>query len=316
MRPTLFSVALGGHELGIRSYGVLVGIGFAVGIVLAWREGRRTGFDGGRLLDLSFWGLVIGIAAARASYVAMNGPAFAQACEAARASASTSPWSLAGCLAPLKFWEGGLVFYGGLGGAVATVLVFARREGWSFGRLADLFAPSAAIGHAIGRLGCLAAGCCFGKPTTAAWGISFPPGSVAHEDLAGAAGVEHASATPPLHPTQLYESLGELGLFAVLLALRRRWKTASSARPPAGALFAVYIAGYALLRFSVEMVRGDAGRRFLVTWTSEPLAALFRVPSGDPLFLSTSQAASLGSLVALALIGARRLRRRVAGRSS
>jgi phosphatidylglycerol:prolipoprotein diacylglycerol transferase len=118
-----------------------------------------------------------------------------------------------------------------------------------------------------------------------------------------------------LHPTQIYEAAGEMGLFALLLILRHRWKRAP-ARPPAGALFAVYLIGYALLRFSVEMVRGDAGRRFLATWTSEPLAALLRVPSGDPLFLSTSQVASVGTLVALALIGARRLKHRAAGRSS
>lgn len=315
MRPTLFTLALGGHELGIRSYGVLVGIGFAVGIVLAWREGRRNGLDGGRLLDLSFWGLVVGIAGARASYVLVNAPTFVDACQAARSSGSVSAWSLAGCLAPLRFWEGGLVFYGGLVAAAGTALVFARRESWSFGRLADLFAPSAAAGHAIGRLGCLAAGCCFGKPTSVFWGLAFPPGSVAHEELAGASRIGHASATPPLHPTQIYEFLGELGLLALLLGLRRRWKRAPSP-PPAGALFAVYVAGYALLRFSVETVRGDAGRRLLATWTSPPLAALLRVRAEEPLFLSTSQVVSLGTLVAIVLVAGRRLKHQAAGRSS
>src|SRR5438132_974386 len=79
------------------------------------------------------------------------------------------------------------------------------------------------VGHVFGRIGCLLAGCCFGAPCAAPWGLAFPRGSVAYDDLdAGGALAWGASRTMPLHPTQLYEALGELAIFALLVALERR----------------------------------------------------------------------------------------------
>src|SRR6185295_13470681 len=93
---------------------------------------------------------------------------------------------LSDCLAPLRVWDGGLVFYGGAITGIGVGALYARRRGLAFAPLADLIAPALAIGHALGRLGCFAAGCCYGKACAAGARacVSFPTGSVAHEHLA------------------------------------------------------------------------------------------------------------------------------------
>ncbi len=160
---------------------------------------------------------------------------------------------LADCAAPLRLWQGGLVFYGGLLGAAAAVALFVRRRRWPFGTVADALAPGLALGHAVGRLGCFLAGCCYGRPWSA--GLRFPRGSVAFDELAATLPAG-ATETPPLHPTQLYEAVGELVIFFILLRARRH-------RPFDGATAVLYALLYGLLRFGVELFRGDPGRGML-----------------------------------------------------
>ena len=81
---------------------------------------------------------------------------------------------LSDCARILAIWQGGLVFYGGVAGAALVGWRFARREGWSFAAFGDLFAPALALGHAFGRLGCFAAGCCFGKVGGGHWATVVP----------------------------------------------------------------------------------------------------------------------------------------------
>ena len=275
MRPTIVSFSLGEHEFGLHAYGFLVGLGFAVAIIRLWRVGRRMGMDGGRLLDLAFWCLVAGVLGSRLAFVILNARAFADAClMGAGMSAGTR---FAGCWAALRFWEGGLVFYGGVIASGAVMLWFCRRERWSFWTLADLAAPALALGHFFGRLGCFLAGCCFGAACHAPWGIAFPSGSVAFDELqADGALAPGAGHTAPLHPTQLYEAGGELLIFAVLLWLQARWsrpdpRTGEPAVRP-GALLLLYAASYAALRFVVEIFRGDVARGFVAEWHAPALA--------------------------------------------
>jgi phosphatidylglycerol:prolipoprotein diacylglycerol transferase len=308
MHPTLLSFRLGEHAVGLPSYGALVALGFAVGIVLFWREGRQQGFDGARLLDVSFWSIVAGLVGSRAAFVALNAHDFAEACFGRGPSVGGR---IAGCTAIFRFWEGGFVFYGGVIAAAAVVLSFCRREGWSFWRLGDLAAPTLAIGHGIGRLGCFLAGCCFGKASSAPWAVAFPRGSVAYDELQSVGVlVPTASRTPYLHPTQLYEALGEMAIFAMLLVLRRRWhaKSPDSGRdgPPPGGLILMYAASYALLRFVVEIFRGDSSRRYLVEWTSPRLASLLGLAPDQPLVLSVSQLMSALIVIAVAGLMVRR----------
>lgn len=311
MRPTLFTFRLGDHELGLHTYGILVAVGFAVGIVLFWREGRRQGMDGGRLLDLSFWSIVAGLAGSRLAFVALNARAFAEACFSPQGS---TDGRIVGCGAIFRFWEGGFVFYGGALATGLVLLLFCRREGWSFWRIGDLAAPTLAIGHALGRLGCFLAGCCFGKACPAPWGVTFPTDSVAFEELQSVGVLApRAPRTPPLHPTQLYEAAGELALFVVLLALRRAWRQTEATsqqtgdahqrragRRPGG-LVLTYAASYAVLRFIVEIFRGDISRRFLTEWSWPPLARALSLSPDEPLLLSVSQLASVAVLLAVAI---------------
>ncbi len=155
-------------------------------------------------MDLAFWMIVAGLVGSRLTYGLVNAPAFWRACT----DGPGPRWH--DCTAVLRLWEGGLVFYGGVAAAALAALIFARRQGWSFGQVGDVGAPALAIGHAFGRLGCFAAGCCFGKETASRLGVSFPRGSVAFDVLSRAGEVPFgAGETPPLHPTQLYEAAGE-----------------------------------------------------------------------------------------------------------
>ncbi|MES1204587.1 MAG: prolipoprotein diacylglyceryl transferase [Pseudomonadota bacterium] len=315
MRPTLLTLRFGQHELGLHAYGVLVAVGFAVGIWLFWREGRRQGLDGGRLLDLSFWSIVVGLVGSRVAFVALNLREFGDACFGLGADAGGR---LSGCTAVLRFWEGGLVFYGGIIATGLVVLLFCRREGWSFWRLGDLAAPTLAIGHVLGRIGCFLAGCCFGKTCPAPFGVSFPMPSVAYQELQAVGVVSAGDArTPTLHATQLYEAAGELAIFGLLLLLRRKWRAGAGGDDRAGGhqdqrgglLLLTYAACYATLRFLIEMFRGDASRRYVAEWHPAPLASLLRLPADQPLFLSVSQLISL--IVLAATVATMAWRRRV-----
>jgi phosphatidylglycerol:prolipoprotein diacylglycerol transferase len=107
----------------------------------------------------------------------------------------------------------------------------------------DAFAPAIALGHVTGRLGCFAAGCCYGKPGNVPWAVVFT-------NPAAAANV----GTPlgiPLHPTQLYESGAELLILIVLLATERR------GRPFPGRTFWLYMILYGVSRYIIEFYRGD-----------------------------------------------------------
>ncbi|MES1157952.1 MAG: prolipoprotein diacylglyceryl transferase [Haliangium ochraceum] len=301
MHPVLFTIPLGRREIAISTYGVLVTAGLAVGIWIAQRQGRRRGLDSGRVMDLAFWMIVAGLVGARLTYGLVNARWFWLAC-----TEGPGPW-WRDCTSVFRLWEGGLVFYGGVGAAAGAAFLFARRHGWSFGEVGDVGAPALAIGHAFGRLGCFAAGCCFGKETAARVGMSFPRDSVAFDVMRrGGALPFGAGETPPLHPTQLYEAAGEAAIFAVL------WAASPRLRRRPGALLALYLGLYAALRFAVEIFRGDALRGMVVSLATPRLAGRLGLPAGEPLFLSVGQ---LGSLAIGAVLLTRALRRRPATRT-
>jgi phosphatidylglycerol:prolipoprotein diacylglycerol transferase len=301
---TLFTLRLGGRDIALHSYGVLIAVGLAAGIALAYRQARRQRMDAGRVLDAGFWMIVAGLIGSRIVYGLVNAGEFARVCLHGGGAPRSVGAVLSDCTRIVAIWQGGLVFYGGVAGAALVGYRFARREGWSFPMFGDLFAPALALGHAFGRLGCFAAGCCFGKVGGGAWATAFPRGSVAFEELAATGGLPAGwETTPGLHPTQLYEAFGELFIFVALLVLRPRL------RKHHGALLVTYLGLYALLRFVVEMFRGDVVRGLVIAFQTPHLAGWLHLPAREPIFLSVGQ---LGSLIVLALcaVAWTRLRRR------
>jgi phosphatidylglycerol:prolipoprotein diacylglycerol transferase len=130
----------------------------------------------------------------------------------------------------------GLVWYGGLIGASLATILYTIRAKVSLWKVADVVAPSIALGHIFGRFGCLMTGCCYGRPTNLPWAIHFPK--------------DHWTQGLGVHPTQIYEALLNGLLYLGLMAIYRRKRFD-------GQIFALYLIGYALLRGFVEAFRGD-----------------------------------------------------------
>ena len=211
-------------------------VAFLAGLWTASRRGLRDGIAAETILDLGPWLIVGAIIGARTLYVITFW----------RQQFAGEPiWAV------VMVWQGGLVYYGGLIGASLAYILYARLKKVPLWKLADVLAPSIALGYVFGRIGCLMNGCCYGRECHLPWAITFPP--------------ESRGAPPgvPLHPTQIYESLLNLCLYVFLAWLYRRKKFE-------GQIFACYLAGYAVLRSFVELFRGDypAYQHFLGGWVT------------------------------------------------
>lgn len=152
-------------------------------------------------------------------------------------------------LAVIRVDQGGLMFYGGL--ILAIAVFFA----WCFVKkerplaLADLLCTAIPLGHACGRIGCFFYGCCFGRCSSSALAVAFPRHSPAwYTQLHGGQITASAEKALPVIPTQLIEALALLVLFAVLLAVYRRFRAGTAG---------LYLIGYAIIRFALEYLRGD-----------------------------------------------------------
>ena len=160
--------------LPIRGYGVMIMLGVIAGTWLAAWRGKRLGLDSDLVVSMVFWMLVPGIIGARAFYVIQYWPEYARV--------YTDP---GGGLGPLlasivNIAKGGLVVYGSFLGAVAGLLVFVRRHRLPLLAMCDLLAPGMVLGLAIGRIGCLMNGCCFGGVCDHPWAVRFPAESPAY----------------------------------------------------------------------------------------------------------------------------------------
>ena len=172
----------------IFTYGLLVASGFLVAIMIGASRGEKAGFDPQKIIDLCFYIMVSALLGARLLYIIVEYEYF-----------------IAAPLEVFKFWKGGLVYYGGLISGALVAFWYLKRHGMPAWKVADLLAPSIALGQGIGRWGCFFAGCCYGVKTDVPWAITFSdPRSLAPLGI-------------PLHPTQIYLSLNALLIFAFLL---------------------------------------------------------------------------------------------------
>ncbi len=219
---------------------------FTFGLLLVRREARQRGLNAERLTDLGVHVILLSIVGSRLLSVVADGDAgrYVQRCTTA---------TPADCLAVFRFWEGGLVFYGGLLLALGYGYAFVRRHRLPAWRVMDLFGLALPLGLTFGRLGCHFHGCCFGAPTQLAWGVSFPGGSDASWAQSAAGLLPAANqASLPVHPTQLLSAGLNLAIFAVLYGgVRRRQRFD-------GELMCGFLFLYSLARFAVELLRADA----------------------------------------------------------
>jgi phosphatidylglycerol---prolipoprotein diacylglyceryl transferase len=293
VHPTLFH--LGG--IGVHSYGISIAVGFVFAILLGVRAARRQAFSVERLLDLAFWILVSSMIGSRLLFVITDLGNYYRLCVGTSGQAARGVGQvLVDCTRVLRLWEGGLVFYGGLLGAIGASLWYTRRHKLSFLRVADLCVPLIALGHFFGRLGCFCAGCCYGRVTTSALGLRFPPSSMAFKEMVEASLLSaQATRTAPLHPTQLYESLAELCICIVLLLVgpRKRYH---------GQLLLLYLTLYPLARLVIELYRADPDRRFVVALATPHLSRWLGLSPETPVLLSTSQLVSLLVIAGAALL--------------
>lgn len=157
--------------LPIRGFGLMVLCGAVAGVALAQYRARQAGLDRELVLSLALWMVIGGVVGARLFYVIEYWDQ--------RFRADTVFETIGRIL---HYPQGGLVIYGGLLGAALATLLFARKERLPLLPIADLIAPSLVVGLALGRIGCLLNGCCYGGPTSLPWGVTFPPGSPPYQD--------------------------------------------------------------------------------------------------------------------------------------
>jgi phosphatidylglycerol:prolipoprotein diacylglycerol transferase len=235
MFPDLFSIG----PLTIHTYGVFVALGFVTAIVVTIKLGKAQGFPAQQVMDMAFVMIVWAIVGSRALYVLINFSYYV-----------SHPLDI------FKIWQGGLVFSGGLL-AVAPVMVrYLRRHHLSFWKVGDLWAPAIALGQGIGRIGCFMAGCCHGKPTDLPWGVVF-----SHPSSLAPLGI-------PLHPTQVYDFLAGILIFAILVII-------TSKKTFEGQVFVWFLVLHSTARLVTEKLRGDD--RGLVPWTEMTVTQLVAV---------------------------------------
>lgn len=257
MHPFLFDLGtydlplLGEIHLRLPAYGVLVATALVVGWIWIARRAMRRGIDVDAAMGVVFWGLVGGLAGGKIGLLVVDLPLYL-----------SEPSRL---LSADFLQAAGVVWTAILGGLLGLVLA-ARHSGMPLGEIADLIAVPMPVCQAIGRLGCMAAGCCFGGTCAAPWGVTYH--SV---DAHLRTGVPLGT---PLHPAPLYEALFSLAIVLplVLLADRRR-------RTP-GEAAAAYFATYGAGRFVVEFFRGDAVRGVWLggTLSTSQILSLLIVP--------------------------------------
>jgi phosphatidylglycerol:prolipoprotein diacylglycerol transferase len=222
MYPELFRI----FGYPINTYGLLLALGMLLALFVASRLAVRDGLPRERIYDLGLWTLVGGLIGSKAlMYFAED---------------NVDVFSF-------DFLRSGGVYYGGLIGGFLTLTFLVRWYKLPFWKVADAFAPGVAIGQAIGRQGCFAAGCCWGKPTNLPWGVHFT--EHAHEFT----GVPIYGPTGDdlyLHPTQLYESLTMLVVFGILVYLHKKKRFD-------GQVLIAYAIIYGIVRFTIEFFRDD-----------------------------------------------------------
>lgn len=250
MRPILFFVG----SRPVYAYGLSLTVAFLVGAWIAARRAPARGLEAKHVYLTGAWAFLAAVLGSRILFLLTDDPA---------ALVRPREW--------FRIGEGGLVFYGGFFAAVATSLLYSLYARIPFWSLADVIAPSIALGHGFVRVGCFLNGCCYGKP--APWGFVFP-------SLGD--GIRR-------QPTQLYESATGVLLFLGLLAWEKR------AQRVEGELVLAYAAAYGAARFLIEIARDDDRGARLAGLTISQVVGLVMLAAGSAWLVTRRARASVGA---------------------
>jgi len=261
--PHLFHIG----SFALPTYGFLAALGMVCGLSVVFRLARFRGLDPDQMWNLGAIAAFSGILGAKLLMLLVDWREYL-----------AEP----GRILSLETLQSGGVFSGGLVLAIVSVWWYLRSKKIPFLTAADVFAPGVALGHAIGRVGCLAAGCCYGRETHVPWAITF------HNQWAG--DFQGTPLNRPLHPTQLYESVAEFINFALLYWLCKRKKFE-------GQVIGLFMIVYGIERFIFEFFRGDPGRGEVLggLMTGTQLIALGLVVGGFLIYLRRTPLRSLGT---------------------
>lgn len=239
MHPILIKLG----PLTIASYGFLFALGVLLAILLAFSKAKKENIDLKIFADFIFYIMILSLLGAKLWLLVTNLDYYLK------------------YPAEIKFLlTSGGAFYGGLIFGAVFAVWFIRRHALSYRQLGDIAGPSLALGHFFGRLGCFAAGCCFGREA------GHFPLAVTFTNLK-ANSLTGVPLYIPLYPTQLFEALLNLCNFLILMVLYKKRKFK-------GQVIAMYILNYSVIRFTVEYFRGDPDRGYIFGGMDKPLASL------------------------------------------
>ena len=240
MFPKLISIG----SFYLPTYGVLVALGFLAGLWIAVKLARRSGISPELVTNLAVYCALAGLLGAKILMIMFDWN-----------SANQQPIFSLATLQAAGVWQGGLVL------AIVVAILYIRHNKLPILKTFDAFAPGIALGHAIGRVGCFMAGCCWGNQCDLPWAVTFH-----NPDAAILTGVPLGER---LHPSQLYEVATELALFAFLY-----WRFARPHTP--GRLLGFYLLISSVMRFLIEFTRfheqGLHAGLSLTQWIAIPLA--------------------------------------------
>ncbi len=228
MHPILINIG----SFNLYTYGLFMALGFLTAMQVSKINAKPHGISAEIITDIFFVILLSALVGARLLYVIINFNSYKD-----------------NLLSVFQIWNGGLVFFGGFIAAVIASVLYFKKKDLNIFQTADIIAPGIALGHAVGRIGCLFAGCCYGKVCDLPIAIKFTNSD------------SLAPLNVFLHPTQVYSMISNLIIFFTLLWLQKRKKFD-------GMVFLIYIILYSLFRSIIEFFRGDYRGDFIFDFIS------------------------------------------------